>query len=177
MLWLAVISVQGCYAVAVPAAALLLVTPNALALFAFNAGARHDRPVTPRKFLAAAAGASRCRQFGLGAGGPHENVILFVFGAALPKTRCPWRWRCFPPRPARAASPWPTAICEEEIGWGWRSCADPCRRRAGGDRHGSVPALSRVSIPLAASVAALISVSGWPLPSSAKSVSRLGAIG
>ena len=42
MLWLAVISVQGCYAVAVPAAALLLVAPNALALFAFNAGARPD---------------------------------------------------------------------------------------------------------------------------------------
>ncbi len=43
ILWLASFSVQGYYAAAVPAASLLVIAPNTMALFAFNAGARHDR--------------------------------------------------------------------------------------------------------------------------------------
>ncbi len=47
VLWLLSFTAQGCYAVAVPAASLLLLVPNGLALFAFNAGAReqHSRPI------------------------------------------------------------------------------------------------------------------------------------
>lgn len=51
MLWLASLTVQGYYAAAVPAVFLLLVGPNALAIFAFNRGAR--RPASGRELLTA----------------------------------------------------------------------------------------------------------------------------
>ena len=45
VLWLADLTSQGYYAAAVPAANLLIVAPNALSIFSFNAGARlEDRP-------------------------------------------------------------------------------------------------------------------------------------
>lgn len=56
ILWLASFTVQGYYAAAVPAANLLIVAPNALALFAFNAGAGARRQSRLRSVLAAAAG-------------------------------------------------------------------------------------------------------------------------
>lgn len=45
ILWLAQLKTQGFYAAAVPAANLLIVAPNALSIFSFNAGAKQtDRP-------------------------------------------------------------------------------------------------------------------------------------
>lgn len=54
-LWLASFTAQGYYAAAVPAANLLLVVPIALSLFAFNAGARRERPTTPASLLKTSA--------------------------------------------------------------------------------------------------------------------------
>ncbi|HXT57451.1 MAG TPA: oligosaccharide flippase family protein [Pirellulales bacterium] len=42
ILWLAELTVQGYYAAAVPAANLLIVAPNALSIFSFNAGAKKE---------------------------------------------------------------------------------------------------------------------------------------
>ena len=42
IVWLVPLTTQGFYAAAVPAASLLIVAPNTMALFAFNAGARHE---------------------------------------------------------------------------------------------------------------------------------------
>lgn len=56
VLWLLSFTVQGCYAVAVPAASLLLVVPNGLALFAFNAGARDGGSRSIRKLVLAGTG-------------------------------------------------------------------------------------------------------------------------
>jgi O-antigen/teichoic acid export membrane protein len=47
ILWLTPFSTQGFYAAAVPAASLLIVGPNTMALFAFNAGARQTGPLRP----------------------------------------------------------------------------------------------------------------------------------
>jgi antigen flippase len=52
ILWLATFSVQGYYAAAVPAVSLLVVAPNTMALFAFNAGARQDAAQRPGKLAA-----------------------------------------------------------------------------------------------------------------------------
>jgi O-antigen/teichoic acid export membrane protein len=51
-LWLASFTAQGFYAVAVPAASLLLVGPDALALFSFNSGSRRAAPPSVRKVVA-----------------------------------------------------------------------------------------------------------------------------
>lgn len=51
VLWLATLSVQGNYAAAVPAAGLLCIAPNALALFAFNAGAKAGRNIPLQRML------------------------------------------------------------------------------------------------------------------------------
>lgn len=56
MLWLANFTQQGLYAAALPAVRLLCVAPEALAVFAFNAGAKHARPLSVGRLLAAAAG-------------------------------------------------------------------------------------------------------------------------
>jgi len=56
ILWLTSLTVQGCYAAAVPAANLLIVAPNALALFAFNAGAAGGGPVRSRRVALAGLG-------------------------------------------------------------------------------------------------------------------------
>jgi O-antigen/teichoic acid export membrane protein len=51
-LWLASFTAQGFYAVAVPAASLLLVGPDALALFSFNSGSRKGAPPSIGKVVA-----------------------------------------------------------------------------------------------------------------------------
>jgi O-antigen/teichoic acid export membrane protein len=56
MLWLSNLTVQGLYFAAVPAATLLLVVPNTLALFSFNQGADPQRGLTPSRLIAVAAG-------------------------------------------------------------------------------------------------------------------------
>lgn len=73
ILWLASFTVQGYYAAAVPAANLLIVAPNALALFAFNAGAATGRPRSLRSVLAAAAGVAG-----------FQTVAALAFAAVLP---------------------------------------------------------------------------------------------
>ncbi len=73
ILWLASFTVQGYYAAAVPAASLLIVAPNALALFAFNAGAATGCPRTLRSVLAAAAGVAG-----------FQTVAALAFAAVLP---------------------------------------------------------------------------------------------
>jgi O-antigen/teichoic acid export membrane protein len=54
-LWLASFTAQGYYAAAVPSANLLLVIPIALAVFAFNAGARRDNRPTLAKIAKSSA--------------------------------------------------------------------------------------------------------------------------
>ncbi len=56
MLWLASFSIQGYYAASVPAAFLLIVAPNAIALYAFNAGARHSQAARGKQLAALIAG-------------------------------------------------------------------------------------------------------------------------
>jgi O-antigen/teichoic acid export membrane protein len=55
ILWLSDLTVQGYYLAAVPAAGMLVVAPNAIALFSFNAGANPRHRLTRREALAAAA--------------------------------------------------------------------------------------------------------------------------
>lgn len=54
LVWLATFKVQGYYATAVAAAGMLLVTPTAIALFSFNAGARHSAAQRKPRLLAIA---------------------------------------------------------------------------------------------------------------------------
>ncbi|MGO9111418.1 MAG: lipopolysaccharide biosynthesis protein [Thermoguttaceae bacterium] len=56
ILWLAGFSQQGLYAAAVPAVQLLVVAPEALAVFAFNAGAKQSRPPGAGRLLTLAVG-------------------------------------------------------------------------------------------------------------------------
>jgi len=56
VLWLVALSVQGYYAVAVSVANLLLVGPNAFALFSFNAGARTERSHSGKMLVGTAGG-------------------------------------------------------------------------------------------------------------------------
>ena len=56
ILWLADFSQQGLYAAAVPAVQLLAVAPEALAVFAFNAGAKQTQPLGAGRLLTLAAG-------------------------------------------------------------------------------------------------------------------------
>lgn len=56
MLWLVSFTVQGYYTAAVSAAGLMIVAPNALALFTFRAGAQPDRHVTSREAWTSAVG-------------------------------------------------------------------------------------------------------------------------
>ncbi len=53
---LAPFAAQGLYAAAVPAASLLIVAPNTMALFAFNAGARQERPLRLGRLVRTVAG-------------------------------------------------------------------------------------------------------------------------
>lgn len=55
VLWFTSFRDQGLYAAAVPAAGLMLIAPHALALFAFNAGARHSGPLEFRRVMDAFA--------------------------------------------------------------------------------------------------------------------------
>lgn len=73
ILWLASFAVQGYYAAAVPAANLLIVAPNALALFAFNAGAASGPARSLRQVLAAAAGVAA-----------FQTLAAVAFAALLP---------------------------------------------------------------------------------------------
>jgi len=56
MLWLVNFAQQGLYAAALPAVRMLCVAPEALAVFAFNAGAKHDRSPRVGHLVALAAG-------------------------------------------------------------------------------------------------------------------------
>jgi O-antigen/teichoic acid export membrane protein len=56
ILWLADFSQQGLYAAAVPAVQLLAVAPEALAVFAFNAGAKQSKPLGAGRLLGLAVG-------------------------------------------------------------------------------------------------------------------------
>ena len=57
MLWLVDFTQQGLYAAALPAVRLLCVAPEALAVFAFNAGAKETRPMGAGRLAALTAGA------------------------------------------------------------------------------------------------------------------------
>ncbi len=52
---LAPFATQGLYAAAVPAASLLIVAPNTMALFAFNTGARHERAMRLGRLMSTVA--------------------------------------------------------------------------------------------------------------------------
>jgi enterobacterial common antigen flippase len=54
-LWLASFTAQGFYAAAVPAASVLVAAPNALAMFAFNRGARGEQTDSVRRLVYAGA--------------------------------------------------------------------------------------------------------------------------
>lgn len=54
LVWLTSLTLQGYYAAAVAAAGMLAVAPTAVALFSFNAGARHSAAYSKRRLLAAA---------------------------------------------------------------------------------------------------------------------------
>ncbi len=56
MLWLASFTQQGLYAAALPAVRLLCVAPEALAVFAFNAGAKQTRPLGVGRLMVLATG-------------------------------------------------------------------------------------------------------------------------
>lgn len=56
LVWLTTLTVQGYYATAVAAAGMLLVTPTAIALFSFNAGARHSAAEHKPGLMAVALG-------------------------------------------------------------------------------------------------------------------------
>lgn len=80
-LWLTSFTAQGYYAAAVPSANLLLVIPIALALFAFNAGARRDhRPTTGKivKCSAAIFGVQALATFAYAI--VLEPLMVLVFG-------------------------------------------------------------------------------------------------
>jgi O-antigen/teichoic acid export membrane protein len=82
MLLLAGLSVQGNYAAAVPAAGLLSIAPNALALFAFNAGAKAHGRVSASKVAGIAIAVILMQAAGaLLLAGTLKPLMLLVYGA------------------------------------------------------------------------------------------------
>jgi O-antigen/teichoic acid export membrane protein len=80
-LWLASFTAQGYYAAAVPSANLLLVIPIAVAVFAFNAGARRDdRPTLGRIVKHSAAVFSIQAVFTIAYAILLEPLMVLVFG-------------------------------------------------------------------------------------------------
>ncbi len=81
ILWLAQLKTQGFYAAAVPAANLLIVAPNALSIFSFNAGARQtDRPDW-RAMLRVGGGIAALQAFSAAAFAVVlEPLMVFVYG-------------------------------------------------------------------------------------------------
>jgi O-antigen/teichoic acid export membrane protein len=96
MLWLASLTVQGYYAAAVPAANLLLVAPNALALFAFNAGAGTERPASLGRLARIGGGVLAFQVLSAAAFGlVLEPLLVLVYGEAFRGT-APLAWALLP---------------------------------------------------------------------------------
>ena len=84
VLWLASLTDQGYFAAAVAAANLLVVAPNALALFTFNAGAKLERQVTLRGvFTAATALVTLQLVTALAFAAVLPTLIAIVFGSSF----------------------------------------------------------------------------------------------
>ena len=116
ILWLASFSVQGYYAAAVPAASLLVIAPNTMALFAFNAGARHDRSLELSKLATvggAVVGFSTYRQPGVRrhSGATCGDRLRRVFRGTVP-----FAMALLPAFASMAARWWRRAICKGEAG-------------------------------------------------------------
>ncbi|HEX3727665.1 MAG TPA: hypothetical protein VHV08_15530 [Pirellulales bacterium] len=87
ILWLASLSVQGYYAAAVPAASLLVIAPNTMALFAFNAGARHDNALRTARLAAVGSAVLAFQLFsGLAFAAILAPLVTIVYGPAFEGT-------------------------------------------------------------------------------------------
>jgi enterobacterial common antigen flippase len=84
ILWLSSLTQQGYYTAAVSTAALLVVAPNALALFSFRSSAANGQPPTLTRTVAAGIGVLAIQLITLGAFLAFlEPLIILVFGASF----------------------------------------------------------------------------------------------
>jgi O-antigen/teichoic acid export membrane protein len=80
ILWLAELTVQGYYAAAVPAANLLIVAPNALSIFSFNAGAKRECSLSAMCRVAAGVAALQAIS-AIGFALMLKPLMMLVYGA------------------------------------------------------------------------------------------------